>query len=331
MTATPLAPLCFGVCLLAACAPRVTAGPAATSQPCPVAAPSPTAPNAPLRYGPIPVALTIDDLPGTVEPMPGYPKSRVMTELIATLQAHGVTNAVGFVNGVAASDADAQLGLTRWIEAGLAVGNHTFSHRSARELGAVGFLEDVARNQAFLLPLLHGATPQFFRFPYLERGNSPEERIQITQALAQQGYRVANVSIDFADWAFVQAYVRCTARGDEAALRSLSEGYLQNAVAALTWSVEAGQRLFGRTVPQVLLLHALVPTARNLDALMTSYEEQGVRWIALEEALRDEAFAEPPDRDHGDTTNLAEAIRQKQDDLRSAIPRPMALLELACR
>jgi peptidoglycan/xylan/chitin deacetylase (PgdA/CDA1 family) len=281
-------------------------------------------------YGPIPVAVTIDDLPGMVDPTPGYPKSQVMADLIRVLAAHGIARVVGFANGSAVSDADTELALTRWIEAGFELGNHTFSHRSARELGSAAFLDDIAKNQAFLTERTR-VPPRFFRFPFLERGNSPTERVAITRALASSGYTIANVSIDFADWAFVLPYARCGAAGDQAALAALSAAYLQNAKAALFWSVEAGQRLFGRTIPQVLLLHAQVPTATNLEALLSAYEAEGVRWISLDEALRDPIFAEPPDLDHGDTTALAEAIRHQRADLRSSIPRPLQLLELACR
>jgi peptidoglycan-N-acetylglucosamine deacetylase len=281
-------------------------------------------------YGPIPVAVTVDDVPGAVDPTPGYPKSQVMADLIASLRTHGIERVVGFANGSAVTDSDTELALTRWIDAGFELGNHTFSHQSARTLGGTAFLEDVARNQAYLQQRA-GVTPRFFRFPFLERGTSAAERVSITRALAHAGYRIANISIDFADWAFVPAYQRCGAAADRAALAALGEAYLQSAKAALFWSVETGQRLFGRTIPQVLLIHAQVPTATNLDALLSAYEAEGVIWISLEQALRDPVFAEPPERDHGDTSALAEAIRQQRADLRSSIPRPLSLLELACR
>lgn len=316
----------FWLCLCCALATgcQVTGSAAA-----PPRASVPPAPSA-APYGPIPVALTLDDLPGTVDPTPGYPKSQVMADLIATLRAHGLERVVGFANGSAASDADTELGLRRWIEAGFELGNHTFSHCSAGERDVAAFLEDVDRNQAYLAQRA-GSAPRYFRFPFLERGRTAAERIQITQALARRGFRVANVSIDFADWAFAPAFLRCTLAADERALSALSEAYMQDAMAALFWSVEAGQRLFGRTIPQILLIHALVPTARNLDALLRAYEAQGVTWITLEEALRDPVFEEPPERDHGDTSALAEAIRGQHADLRSSVPRPLALLELVCR
>jgi peptidoglycan-N-acetylglucosamine deacetylase len=277
------------------------------------------------------VAVTVDDLPGSYDALPGYAKSRAVSAIVAALKAHAIAP-VGFVNGIYAdADPDALNGLHAWIEAGFALGNHTYSHQSARALSGPAFLADVAKNRAFLASVAPERVVRFFRFPYLERGNSPSERIAITQALARDGYQVANVSIDFADWAFAPAFARCFARADPHALAALSESYLQNASAALFWAAESGVRLFGRPIPQVLLLHAHAATAENLPALLAAYEAAGVVWITLEEALRDPVFAEPAQRDHGDTALISEAVRVSGVPLRSFVPRSLSILDLACR
>lgn len=254
-----------------------------------------------------------------------------MSALIATLQAHQIAP-VGFVNGVYAdADADALSGLQSWLDAGFEIADHSYSHQSARVLSAEAFLADVRKNRAFLRRVAPERPVRYFRFPYLERGNDPSQRIAITQALAQDGYRVATVSVDFADWAFAPAFTRCLMRDDRDAIAALRESYLQNAGAALFWSAESTTRLFGRAVPQVLLLHAHTATAEYLDALLSSYEQAGVRWITLEEALRDPAYAEPPERDHGDTSLVFEAMQVTGSKIASFVPRSLSLLELACR
>jgi hypothetical protein len=78
-------------------------------------------------------------------------------------------------------------------------------------------------------------------------------------------------------------------------------------------------------------LHAHAATAENLPALLTAYEQAGVSWITLEEALSDPAYAEPADRDHGDTALIAEAVRVSGSSLQSFIPRSLGILDLACR
>jgi peptidoglycan/xylan/chitin deacetylase (PgdA/CDA1 family) len=270
-------------------------------------------------------------LPGSYDALPDYPKSRAMAAIVAALKAHQIAP-VGFVNGIYAdADADAQAGLMTWIDTGFELGNHTYSHQSARALSVSAFLEDVRKNRAFIGHLAPERTLRFFRFPYLERGNSPSERIAITQGLARDGYRVANVSIDFGDWAYAPAFARCRARADANALRALSESYLQSASAALFWAAESSAQLFARALPQVLLIHAHAATAENLPALLAAYEQAGVTWITLEEALRDAAYVEPADRDHGDTALISEAIRTSGAALKSFVPRALPLLDLACR
>jgi peptidoglycan/xylan/chitin deacetylase (PgdA/CDA1 family) len=278
------------------------------------------------------VALTIDDLPGNEIPTAAWPKSRIMGELIAILRARAVPAPVGFANGIyAAGDADAARALRSWSEAGFELGNHTYSHLSANELDVEAFLADVARNEA-LLAALQGATPQrYFRFPYLERGGTAERRAALRRGLHAQGYRIADVSIDFADWAFTGAHARCTAAGDQAALAALSDAYVEHALAALYWAHESALSLFGRAIPQVLLLHAIVPTARNLEALLAAYEQAGVELIPLREALEDPAYSEEPELDHADTNAISEAIRRQGAALRGFVPRAQGLLELVCR
>jgi peptidoglycan-N-acetylglucosamine deacetylase len=282
----------------------------------------------PPARAPLRVAVTIDDIPGNEIATPAWPKTRVMGELIATLRRRGVPGPLGFANGIyAAGDADSARALQSWSEAGFELGNHSYSHLSPNQLDVEAFLADVARNEA-VLPAAFGAQ-RYFRFPYLERGGTPERRAALRRALHAQGYRIADVSIDFADWAFTGAYARCA--DDEAALTVLRDAYLEHALAALYSAQEGALALFGRAIPHVLLLHAIVPTARNLDTLLDAYEQAGVELIPAREALEDPAYREDPELDHGDTNVIAEAMRRQAAPPRSFVPRAQGLLELACR
>lgn len=277
------------------------------------------------------VAVTVDDLPGS-RAYPGWPKSRIVETIVRALLAHRVPVPVGFVNGIYGEDPDAQQALRSWLEAGLPVGNHSYSHLSANAQDAAAFGADVARNRAWLAqrasPAQHSS---YFRYPFLERGASAEQRAAIRRSLHEQGYRIVNTSLDFADWAFVDAYMRCLARADEFALTRLTSAYLENARAALFWSAETAERVFNRAIPQVLLLHAGAPTAINIGALLTEYEQQGVTWISIEEALTDPAFAEEVERDQGNAGTISEQVQRARLPVHSFVPRSLSLLELACR
>src|SRR5688572_9648490 len=85
------------------------------------------------------VAVTFDDLPATAAGMVANDVASLtaMTRsLLNAVRKHGVP-AVGFVNegklfhpGAAAGDAEGRTAVLRmWLDAGLQLGNHTYSHR----------------------------------------------------------------------------------------------------------------------------------------------------------------------------------------------------------
>ena len=84
------------------------------------------------------VALTFDDLP-YANPVGDYlPNARRATsELMRVLKAHDAP-AIGFVNEVSlhnANELEARTELLRqWVDAGMMLGNHTFSHADFNKL-----------------------------------------------------------------------------------------------------------------------------------------------------------------------------------------------------
>lgn len=62
----------------------------------------------------------------------------------------------------------------------------------------------------------------------------------------------------------------------------------------LRWSDEAASRVWGRRIPHVLLLHVGAFDAVMIEALLDAYEEAGVEWVALDEALEDPVYDDLP-------------------------------------
>ena len=119
---------------------------------------------------------------------------------MAALRA-GKATAFGFINAKTIDGADHEDVLRVWREAGLPLGNHAFSHMDLHKNTAEAFLADVAANEPVLERLMGKEDWRWFRFPYLNAGETIEKRRAVEAALAQKGYRVAEVTIDFADWA----------------------------------------------------------------------------------------------------------------------------------
>lgn len=239
------------------------------------------------------LAITVDDLPGGGPEVPGYTHVQIVKDIIAVLQSHHVQRPTGFVVGsMLASRPERREAIEAWVQAGFDVGNHTYSHDKIEELGLEGYMKDILANRAVVDPLEKrtGQRRSYFRFPYLEEGSTSGERKALWRLLSAQHYTVARASVTFSDTDWADAYRRCWERGDTSTLDALRSSYLENAVAELHWSVAAAQEVLGHSIPLVLLLHANVPTAKTLDALLTAYERLGVRYVSLERALREPAY-----------------------------------------
>lgn len=245
------------------------------------------------QHGAIRLAVTVDDLPGGGPELQGYTRVQIVKDLIAVLRAHGVKEATGFVVGsMLATHPDRREALDAWVQAGFEVGNHTYSHDKIGELGLDGYMKDILADRAVVDPLEKrtGQRHSYFRFPYLEEGATPAERRALRRLLAAQHYTNVRASVTFSDTDWADAYRRCTERGDSASIEVLQKSYLENAVAELEWAVAASEEVLGRPIPLVLLLHPTLSTAKMLDSLLTTYEKMGVRYVSLEEALREPAY-----------------------------------------
>lgn len=238
------------------------------------------------------IAITFDDLPGSLELPRGYDSERLIVELVGALRAHRVKHATGFVIGERlSSDPRGKAALAHWSDSGYEFGNHSYSHKSFAELGS-GYFADATRWEPTMRALERSARQplRFFRYPYLQEGRDAVERAQLASGLSRLGYTLARVSLDFRDWEWADAYNRCIDQQDAAGEAALSRSYLDYAHTSLGWTLAATEEQLHRPLTHVLLLHANLATARNLDALLTYYEQQGAEFVSLAEALADPAF-----------------------------------------
>ena len=221
------------------------------------------------------------------------------------------------------------------MAAGYPLGNHTAHHPDIRTVGLDAYLADVDAGEPLLSELLGPGQEgvwKVFRYPYLRQGTDVPSRLALRKALLERHYRIAEVTIDFDDWAYNPAYVRCLRRGDTASIEALASMLLDAAVSQLRWADDTLRRLTGRPVPHVLLLHAGAFDAHVLDRLLSTYEEAGVRWIPLDEALADPVYAREPDPPRSWRAELpVQVIRARQLEGFPLTASPAPLLERLCR
>jgi peptidoglycan/xylan/chitin deacetylase (PgdA/CDA1 family) len=254
-------------------------------------APGMEAPERPLL-----LAVTVDDIPEHGELMPGATRAEVGRAIVAALTAEQVP-AAGFINGVSVERSPAtEEVLADWAAAGLQLGNHSWSHASVDELSVEEYRAEIERNE----PLLKRHSPagsdwHWFRYPYLIEGEEDAKRAGVRALLAERGYRIAAVTMDFSDWAFNDAYMRCARRGDAKRMARLERQFFAAARSAARQSRTMARRLYRRDISYVLLMHMGTIQARLFPQLLAAYRQLGYRFVSLEEAQRDPVYAQDND------------------------------------
>jgi peptidoglycan/xylan/chitin deacetylase (PgdA/CDA1 family) len=251
------------------------------------------------------MAVTVDDLPAHGPEYPGIDRLAIARQILQVFRKHRMSPVYGFVNG-RRLETRPELGaiLDAWHAAGNPLGNHGYSHLSLTETAVPEYLADIERNEPVLRKY---GDFHFYRYPFLFEGETAGKRDAVRAWLEDHHYRIAEVTLDFDDWAYNPPFARCTARNDLVTLGTARKQYLDAAMIYLQAYQEIAQLVAGREVRHILLLHIGAMDADQMDALLTSYEEAGVKWISLEKALEDPLYAQ----DHGQATKAGSNLLDK--------------------
>jgi peptidoglycan/xylan/chitin deacetylase (PgdA/CDA1 family) len=246
------------------------------------------------------IAITIDDLP-TVSVITNDidTAERVTRDLIAALRRQNAP-AIGFVNERKLQP-DGKIDprrvalLQQWLDAGLELGNHTFSHPDLHRTPLDEFQRDVLAGERITRKLMAGAGKEltFFRHPFLHTGQSIEVKRELDAFLQKHGYQVAPVTVDNSDYIFAAAYDRAGTRGDVGEQRKIVSTYLDYMESVVGYYEQQSVTIVGREMAQTLLLHANAINAATFDALGARLAARGYGFVTLEEALRDAAYSLP--------------------------------------
>jgi len=242
------------------------------------------------------VALTFDDLPDHGPLPPGMSRVDVAKSIIGTLKAHHAPSVWGFVNGkqLETHPDDAEV-LDLWREAGFPLGNHTYSHMDLHKNTPEDFEHDVTRNETTLRNHASNHAWNWFRFPYLNEGNTPEKYRTVREMLKRRGYSVAEVTLSFDDYAYNDPYARCVARNDREGIAWLEESYQERAAKSLVRGRDDARAFFGHDISHVMLLHIGAFETVMLPRLLDLLQQQGFNLTTLEDAQKDAAYETLPD------------------------------------
>jgi peptidoglycan/xylan/chitin deacetylase (PgdA/CDA1 family) len=247
------------------------------------------------------IVVTVDDLPGA-EPGTDHATSdlkelqKINRAIPAILKSHHVP-AIGFVNEwklQVPGERDARTALLAdWLDAGMTLGNHTYTHPDFQNTPLPQFEDETIRGEVVTRALMsaRGQTEKYFRHPFLNTGPTAEAKAAFESFLKERGYIVAPVTYDCADWMFNDIFGRAIEKKDKKLAEKTKLEYLEYMDTVFGYFERITQELFGRDIPQVLLLHDSELNTQSLDALLTRIEKRGYKFVSLDEALADPAYA----------------------------------------
>ena len=240
------------------------------------------------------VAVTFDDLPCNPQEGPSATEQVAINRAIVDGLTARKIPAIGFVNEVrlyrdGVLEPARVAALTTWLDAGLTLGNHTFAHPSLQRTPLPEYFDGIARGEEVTRGLLRarGEDLRWFRHPFLHTGRDLATRDKVVSFLAERGERVAPVTIDNGEWIFARAYLEAA---PEERVR-LADAYVAYMEAKTAYWERQAKALFGREIPQVLLVHANRLNADHFGRIAAMLQGRGYRFVPLAEAVADPAYA----------------------------------------
>lgn len=244
------------------------------------------------------VAVTFDDIPGVAMGRSGWCNRRAHVEmnrkLLESITSQRVPALGLVVEGRLCEKERAALPeiLRMWLDAGLDLGNHSFSHLDINDTPLSRYQADVIRGEAVTGRLLRerGKRLRYFRHPFLHAGKDLQTKSAFEKFLAGRDYTVAPVTIDNQEWVFAEVYAMAKERGDEGTAERVAAAYIKHMEEVFDFFEKLSIQVVGYEMKQVLLLHANPLNADYFGDLARMMRARGYTFISIDQALQDPAY-----------------------------------------
>ncbi len=242
------------------------------------------------------MAVTIDDLPYVTIDAPYLANARQATPRILAALEKCRAPVVGFVNEARLHEQNEEKArialLKQWIAMGAILGNHTFSHRDFNKLTVAQFEEEIAKGDQITRQLMKSREPyqRYFRHPMTHTGDTVEKKEAVEKFLAARGYKITPHTIENSDFIFNVGYAQALHKKDLALAKRIRDNYLDFTIAATEFAEKISPQVFGREIPQVLLIHSNDLNADCLDEMLQRFAARGYRFVTLDEAMSDPVY-----------------------------------------
>lgn len=282
---------------------------------------------------PFAIAITVDDLSGNGRLPPGMTRLSIAGLYIQALKQRRVPEVYGLVNvSKLQRDSDGAEVLDSWRRAGYPLGNHSYSHLNLNRASTFEeWKTDVVKGEQEIARRMKGADWRFFRFPNMAAGKDQSQHDMAIAFLRQRGYKIAEATVSFDDWAYSDAYARCLAKGDDAAILAMKAQYLEGVDDGIVRMKALSHKVYGRMIPQILLTHLSGWSAAMLPDVLARLDSAGARYVRLTSVKRDPSY-NADDPWTGNQLMMERIAREKEIDI-STIRKlhPTDNLKILCR
>lgn len=228
------------------------------------------------------IALTFDDAP--------TPDSALMTgqertkRLINALTAAKVPDALFFVKADY-MNGDTNKRLNQYVGAGFHLANHSYSHKSASELGTLDYPADVYKAHLLLKPF-ENVLP-YHRFPYLHYGKDLPAIISLQQSLTDLGYKDGYATVDNFDWYISSLLTKAAEEKKTIDYEKARKFYVNTLYDSIEFYDAIAQKSLGRSPQHVMLLHENDAAALFVGDLVAHLRAKGWKIISPQQAYQD--------------------------------------------
>ena len=262
------------------------------------------------------VAFTFDDGP-KLAPTPLLSPAQRNAAMLKALSEHHVRAGFFVTLNNGANTPEGLALLKAWGEAGHLIGNHTVTHPdlNSKEITLKAYEDEVMACDAVIRTV--PGYRKFLRFTFLREGNTPEKRDGMRAFLKGLGYRNAYVTLDTSDWrldAHLRAKLEANPKLELAPYRNVYLAHLEQRADAYK---ELSQKLLGRQIPQVMLMHHNLLNALFLDDAIRLFESKGWKIVDPEQAYADPVYQLQPERPAPGQSLLLSLARSRGEDLKA--------------
>lgn len=228
------------------------------------------------------IAFTFDDAP--------TPDSALMTgqerttRIIDTLIAAKVPDALFFVKADYINS-DTQKRLKQYTAAGFHLANHSYSHKSASELGILDYPADVYKAHLLLKPYKNFLL--YHRFPYLHYGKDVAAITSLQQSLTELGYKDGYVTIDNFDWYVSSLLTKAAEEKKTIDYDKARKFYVEMLYESIEFYDAMAKKSLGRSPQHVMLLHENDAAALFVGDLIAHLRTKGWKIVSPQQAYQD--------------------------------------------